>query len=235
MRVSRDPLLVYLPTKAGFNVRKALLAAAAVRGVLEIAAIPLAPFLYREHVAVLVLLRPTKEVLLYAGYELHQHDISLPVLVLAAIPLLTFGVWQFYWLGHAFSADLEKHELPGLAGRVLPRKRIRRFERAIEREGNKVLLLGRMAVMPSSLISAAAGASKMEWKRFATFDGIGAAASFALMVGLGWFLEDAYEAAGPWLTGVGVAVIAVVAVVIGRALGREEERPRAKRAAVSRR
>jgi membrane protein DedA with SNARE-associated domain len=216
-------------------MRKALVAAAAVRGVLEIAAIPLAPFLFRKHAAVLVLLRPTKEVLLFAGYALHHHDISLPVLVLAALPLLTLGVWQFYWLGEAFSDDLKKHDLPGIAGRVLPRKRIKRFESALEREGNKVLLLGRLAAMPSSIISAAAGASKMEWRRFATFDGIGAAASFVIMVGLGWFLEDAYESAGPWLTGLGVIAIAVVAVVIGRALSREGERPRAKRAAASRR
>lgn len=217
------------------NVRKALLAAAAVRGVLEIAAIPLAPFLYRKHVALLVLLRPTKEVLLYAGFALHRHDIPLPVLVVAAVPLLTLGVWQFYWLGAAFSADLAKHDLPGLAGRVLPRRRIRRFEGALEREGNKVLVLGRLAAMPSSIISAAAGASKMKWPRFAAFDGIGAVASFVLMVGLGWFLEDAYDAAGPWLTGLGLAAMAAVAIVIGRALSREKARPRAKRAAASRR
>ena len=217
------------------QVRKAMLAAAAVRAVLEIAAIPLAPFLYRKHVALLVLLRPTKEVLLYAGFALHRHNISLPVLILAAIPLLTLGVWQFYGLGQAFSADLAKHDLPGLAGRILPRKRIRRFESALEREGNKVLVLGRLAAMPSSIISAAAGASKMEWRRFATYDGIGALGSFVLMVGLGWFLEDAYDAAGPWLTALGVVAIAVVAIVIGRALSQEPAPRRAKRAAASKR
>ena len=212
-----------------------MLAAAVVRGVLAFAAIPLAPFLYREHVAVLVLLRPTKEVLLFAGFALHQGDISLPVLVLAALPLLLLGVWQFFALGRAFSADLTKHDLPGIAGRVLPRKRIRRFQGALEREGEKVLVLGRLAAMPSSAIAAAAGVSKMDWRRFLVLDAIGALASLALMVGLGWFLEDAYEAAGPWLTALGLAAIAAVAIVIGRALSQEKEPPRAKRAAASKR
>jgi membrane protein DedA with SNARE-associated domain len=216
-------------------VRKALLAAAAVRGVLEIAAIPLAPFLYREHLAVLVLLRPTKEVLLFAGFALHRHRVSLPVVVLAALPLLFAGVWQFFALGRAYSGDLAKHELPGIAGRLLPRKRVRAMQQAIDREGEKVVFLGRLAAMPSTLIAAAAGAAKLEWRRFLVIDVAGAVASLVLMLGLGWLLENAYDVAGPWLTGLGVAALAAVAIVVGRAVSREEARPRAKRAAASRR
>jgi membrane protein DedA with SNARE-associated domain len=215
-------------------VRKALLAAAAVRGVLEVAAIPLAPFLYRKHVAILVLLRPTKETLLYAGFAMHRDRISLPVLILAAAPLLFLGVWQFFWLGRMYGKDLAKKDLPGLAGRILPRKRIRKMQSALDREGEKVVVLARFAAMPSTLISVAAGTS-MRWRRFLAYDAVGGIGSFVLMVGLGWFLEDAYDSAGPWLTALGVVALASGAIVIGRAITREPARPRAKRAASSKR
>jgi membrane-associated protein len=149
--------------------------------------------------------------------------------------LLFLGVWQFFALGRLYATDLAKKDLPGIAGRLLPRKRVHKMQSAIDREGEKVVVIGRFAAMPSSLIAVAAGASKMAWRRFLFFDSIGAVGSFILMVGLGWFLEDAYEAAGIWLTGLGVAAIAAVAIVIGRAISREPARPRAKRAAASKR
>lgn len=198
-------------------------------------AIPLAPFLYREHVAVLVLLRPTKETLLFAGFAAERGDISIPVLIVAAVPLLLFGVWQFFALGRMFSSELSKKELPGLTGRLLPRKRIRGLQSALDRKGDKAVFLGRIAAMPSSLVGAAAGVAKMDWRRYLIVDAAGAVVSLVMMVGLGWVLEDAYEAAGPWLTGLGLAAIAAAAVVVGRAIGRAEEQPRAKRAAASRR
>jgi membrane protein DedA with SNARE-associated domain len=216
-------------------VRKALLAVAAVRALLSFAAIPLAPFLYKHHAAVLVLLRPTKETLLYAGFAAERGDVFLPVVIVAAVPLLLPGVWIFFGLGREFSASLTKSELPGLAGRLLPRQRIRRLQAALDREGDKVVFLGRLAAMPSSLIAAAAGASKVDVRRFLLVDTAGGLASLVLMLGLGWGLGDAYETAGPWLTAAGVVAIAGVAVLVGRALTRERAQPPAKRAAASRR
>lgn len=217
------------------NVRRVLLAVAAARSVLAIAAIPLAPFLYREHVAVLVLLRPTKEVLLFAGYALHNHDVSLGVLLVAAAPILLGGVWLFFGLGRVFGPELRKRDLPGVARRILPRSKITRLQAAVAREGDKVVFLGRLAAMPSSLIAAAAGSSGVETRRFLIVDAAGGACSFAVMVGLGWLLEDAFETAGPWLTGAGVLVLAVIAVVIGRALGGASPARRATRGAASKR
>lgn len=216
-------------------MRRALLGAAVARTVLALAAIPLAPFLFREHVAVLVLLRPTKETLLFAGFAAQNHDVSLPVVVLAALPLLLAGVWQFYALGREFSSDLNKRDLPGIAGRLLPRSRIKGLQDALQHQGQKVVFLGRLAAMPSSLIAAAAGASKFGVRRFLIVDTAGALCSLALMVGLGWVLDDAYEDAGPWLTALGLAAILVVAIVVGRSLTRAEAKRPAKRAAVSRR
>ena len=190
--------------------------AAAVRAVLALAAIPLAPFLYREHVAVLILLRPTKETLLYAGYAAENGDVSLPVAIVAALPILLVGVWQFFFLGREFGPELAKHDLPGIAGRLLPRQRIDRMRAALKQKGDKVVFLGRLAAMPSSLVAAAAGAAKFSLRRFLIIDTAGALVSLALMLSLGWFLDEAYEDAGPWLTTLGLAAIVAVAVVIGR-------------------
>ncbi len=211
------------------------MAAALLRAVLSLAAIPLAPFLYREHFAVLVLLRPTKETLLAAGFAAHRDDVSLPVVALAALPILLLGVWQFFALARLFSSELAKKNLPVLAGRLVPRDRVRRLQRALEQKGDRVVFLGRLAALPSSLIAAAAGASGYDAKRFLLIDTAGALLSLALMVGLGWALEDAYEAAGPWLTAVGVAAIAAVAIVVGRALTRVEAKRPAARASSSKR
>ncbi len=216
-------------------MRRALLGAAAVRAALAIVAIPLAPFLYREHVAILVFLRPTKEVLLFAGFAAENGDVSLPVVIVAALPILLLGVWQFFALGREFSADLAKRDLPGIAGRLLPRARIKRLQQALKAQGAKVVFLGRLAAMPSSLIAAAAGASKFDVRRFLIVDVCGALTSLALMLGLGWFLDEAYEDAGPWLTALGLAAIVAVAVVIGRTLTKTGEARPATRAASSRR
>jgi membrane protein DedA with SNARE-associated domain len=214
-------------------LRKALLVAAVVRAGLSILAIPLAPFLYREHAAVLILLRPTKETLLFAGYAVHHGDVALPVAVAAALPMLLLGVWQFFAMGRLYRAEMQRKDLPGIAGRVLPRKRVRRLQGALKQQGDKVVFLGRLAAMPSSLIAAAAGSSGYNWRRFLVIDGCGALVSLALMLGLGWLLEDAYEQAGPWLTGLGIVALAAGAVIVGRALTRGEEAPPATRASAS--
>ncbi|HJR25011.1 MAG TPA: VTT domain-containing protein [Acidimicrobiales bacterium] len=198
-------------------MRRALPVLAVLRTGLALAAIPLAPFLYREHPAVLVLLRPTKEVLLFAGYAAHRGDVALATVVLAALPILLGGVWLFYALGREHGTD---RDLPGLLGRLLPRKRVQPLRTAVERNGENVLFLGRLAAMPSSLLAAAAGASGVDVRRFLVVDTAGALTSLALMLGLGWVLDDAYESAGPWLTALGVAAIASVGVIIGRALSR---------------
>lgn len=209
------------------------MAAAVVRAVLAVLAVPLAPFLYREHVAVLVLLRPTKEVLLFAGFAARRHDLTLPVLVVAAVPILVGGVWLFFGLGREYGPSLTEKQLPGVAGRLLPRERVRRLQSAIEREGAKVIFIGRLAAMPSSLVAAAAGAAKFDLTRFLIVDVCGALASLALMVGLGWLLEDAYEAAGPWLTALGVAALVGVGVVVARSFSRAPAAQPAARGAAS--
>jgi membrane protein DedA with SNARE-associated domain len=201
-------------------VRPALLAAAAVRGALAIIAIPLAPMLYRDHVAVLVFLRPTKEVFLFAGNAVRHGDAWIPVLVLAALPLLLGGVWIFYGLGRLYGDDLAEADLPGIAGRLLPKKRIDQMRDVLEERGSRVVFLGRLAAFPSALMAAAAGASDVRWREFVLADTAGALLSMSALLGAGYALGEAYESAGPWVTVVGGVVLAALLFTLGRSLMR---------------
>jgi membrane protein DedA with SNARE-associated domain len=200
--------------------RPIIVATAVIRGILELAAIPLAPALHRDHVATLVLLRPTKEVFLFGGFQAREGHAWLPVLVVAAIPLLLGGVWIFYALGRAYSDGLADAELPGVAGRLLRKKRIDKMRDVLEEKGPRVVFFGRLAAFPSTVMAAAAGASGVPFKEFAIADGAGAILSMLALFGLGYGLGEAYEEAGPWITGAGVLVLATLLVVLGRALVR---------------
>ena len=202
--------------------RKLLLVLAVVRVALGIAAIPLAPLLYEDHFLVLVLLRPAKEVFLAGGFLARQGDLNVVLLVLAVIPLSIFGVWHFYLLGRAYSQEINSKELSGVAARVLTPDRIAKLERSLERRGPRLIFLGRLAVMSSAAVAAAAGAAKMEPRRFFPWDLAGGLVSIAYTIAAGWVLGEAYEAAGPWITVAGVAALAGFALILGRSLQKDE-------------
>lgn len=201
--------------------RVLLLSAAGLRAALASAVIPLAPFLYRDHFAVLEFFRPTKEVMLAGGFLLRRGDLALPVVVLAALPILLLGVWLFYFVGRAYADEIQSGKgLPKWAGRLLPTKRIQHLGRVLDKKGSRVIFVGRLAAFPSSLLAAAAGASGMDPKRFLLADGLGAVVSMVEVIGVGYALGAAYKQAGPWLLAVGVAAIVVIVVAVGRSLRR---------------
>lgn len=201
--------------------KKTLLWVAAVRIVLGVVAIPLAPLLFEDHFLVLVLLRPAKEVFLAGGFLARGGDVNLWLLVAAAIPLSIFGVWHFYLLGRAYSDEINSERLSGLAARVLTPERVEKLERSLERKGPKLIFLGRLAILSSAAVAAAAGAAKMEPGKFFPWDLGGGLLSIAYTVAAGWFLGAAYEQAGPWITVAGVAALLGFAFVLGRTLQRE--------------
>lgn len=206
-------------------LRPWLLGLAALRGILAIAAIPLAPVLWDEHLAVLVLLRPTKEVFLLAGYAVLEGRLSLGVIVAAAIPLLLLGVWIFYFLGRVYADEIEDADLPGIAGRVLPRERICRLRDALADRGWPLVLLGRIASMPSTLVAAAAGSADVPVRTFLLADTAGAVVSTTGMLLAGYLLGEAYEDAGPWFTVLGAVALLTILTILGKRLSGEGRRP----------
>ena len=201
--------------------KRALLGVGVFRAILGIAAIPLAPFLYEEHFLILVLLRPTKEVFLAGGFLARQGDVSLPMLVLAAIPLSIFGVWHFFLLGRAYAKEIHSDKMPGFASRILTPERIKKFEKSLDKKGPKLIFLGRLAVLSSAAVAAAAGASKLEPKKFFPYDLAGGLLSIAYTVAAGWFLGEAYEQAGPWITVLGALALIGFAFILGRSLKKD--------------
>ena len=202
------------------GVRALLLGLAAVRVVIAFLAIPLGPILYEKHFVLLVLMRPTKDVLLAAGFLLRLGKVDWVPVLAAAIPLAIFGVWQFFFLGRMYADQINSGKLPSWAQRVLPPKRIRAMQKLIDRKGTRIIFLGRLAVFPSAVLAAAAGSAKMEPRQFLPVDGIAGLLSIAEVIGAGFGLGYAYKRAGPWITLAGVAVLVAVAVIVARFLRR---------------
>lgn len=195
-----------------------LLGFAAARAAVGVLAAVLSPWLYDDHLVVLVLLRPTKEVLLLGGYQVRESAANPVAIALAALPLLVGGVWGFFALGKAYASDLDDAELPGIAGRLLPRERIAHLQDAIAERGWLIVFLGRLAVMPSTLVAAAAGSADMPTRTFLLADLAGALTSLGMLLAAGFFLGRAYEDAGPWFTGAGALVLVGLLVVLGQRL-----------------
>jgi membrane protein DedA with SNARE-associated domain len=210
--------------------RTPLLWLAGIRAVLGVVAIPLAPFLYREHFALLVLLRPTKEVLLAAGFQIRAGDANPAAVIAAALPLAVLAVWQFFFLGRAYAEEIQAGEgLPRFADRLLPTKRIKELCAALDERGARLVFLGRLATFPSSLLGAAAGASGMAARTFLPADLAGATLGIAEVLVAGYVLGEAYDEAGPWLTAVGVIALLGMLFVLGRALkGGRRRKPAAR-------
>ena len=165
----------------------------------------------------LVLLRPTKDVFLAAGFAIRQDHLGWLETYLAAVPIAVLGVWLFYALGRSFADELAGHtELPGLAGRLLPATRIEALTRTLDRKGTKIVFFGRLAVFPSTLVAAAAGAAGMEPRRFLVADGLGALTSITMVLLVGYGLGEAYERGATWLTISGAIVAFGLLVAFGR-------------------
>ena len=138
---------------------------AGARIALGILAIPLAPVLYKKHFLVLVLMRPTKEVLLAAGFLARRHEINLFEILAAAVPLAILGVWHSFALGRGYAAEIRNGRLPGIGNRILPVGKIRSMQKLLRKKGTKLVFVGRLAAFPSAVVGTAAGSSGMPPKK----------------------------------------------------------------------
>jgi membrane protein DedA with SNARE-associated domain len=204
-----------------------LLVLGGLRLFLGVLAILLAKFLYEDHFLWLALMRPTKEVFLAGGFlakKGEQPSLLLEVL-LAGLPLSIAGVWLSYFLGRMFSKEIRSGHVPGLAGRILPVKKIHKLEKLLKKKGTKLIFLGRLAVFPSSVIGSAAGSTEMPSKRFLPADALGAFVAILEVLALGYGLGGFYDKDDPvtsWtITGLGALATFELLFLAGRYLRRE--------------
>jgi len=203
------------------RARTVLLWLAALRVALAFLAVPIAPLVYRDHFLVLVLIRPSKEVLLASGFLFRRGDLELLPIVLAALPLHVLGIWQFFFLGRAYEPEIRAHALRPMARRLLPQRRIDKLDHLLEHKGDRLVFLGRLVAFPAIFLAAAAGASKTDERSYLLHDGAGAALSLAELIGAGYLLGTAYGEAGLASAVIGAGVILVVLAVLGRLLARD--------------
>jgi membrane protein DedA with SNARE-associated domain len=202
------------------GIRRLLVTATVARVVLGLLAVPLVPLLYQDHFVLLVLLRPTKEVLMAAGFMVRAGDAALWALVPAAMPLLVGAVWMVFLLGRSFREEAGGLELGGSAGRVLPRRRIDEIQALLAERGVPLVALSRLAAFPHTVLAAAAGASELTGRRYVAADLTGALLNLGLMLGAGYILGEAYERAGPWVAALGALALVVLVSVAGKRLRR---------------
>lgn len=209
------------------HLKKMLLWLAGLRVLLGVTAVVMAKFLYEDHFLWLVLMRPTKEVILAGAFLARKQ--SNPTLLLqivaAAVPLVILGVWHFYYLGRLYSSEIKKGDLPGLAGRLLPTKKIHKLQKVLKKKGPKIVFLGRLAAFPSAMVGAAAGSSDMKSAKFLPADGLGTLAGLTEVIAAGYLFGSIFNPKDPqtsWIiTGVGVAVLFGLFFLLGKYLNRE--------------
>ncbi|CAN5840668.1 hypothetical protein BH23ACT12_BH23ACT12_09220 [soil metagenome] len=204
--------------------RRTLVTLAALRGILAVVAIPAAPFLYDGHFLWLVLMRPTKEVFLFGAFLARTTE--APSLLLkvafAGLPLAVGGVWLFYFLGRMYSKEVKSGDLPGVAGRLMPTRKISALGKVLKRKGPRLIFLGRLAAFPSSAVGAAAGATGVKSRQFLPADGLGAAVSIIEVMSIGYVLGGFFDPEDPvvsWtVTGAGILAAFALMFLLGRYL-----------------
>jgi membrane protein DedA with SNARE-associated domain len=209
-------------TRSSTSAKRWLLALAGVRVGLSLLAIPLAPFLIREHFVVLALMRPSQAVILAGAFLARQGDVFLPAVLAAAVPVQVLVIWLYFAMGRAWNDDIDHDDrLPFLAARLLDRDHIKRLRKVLEKKGARIVFLARFAIFPTGLVSAAVGASDLEPRRYLAADLAGLGLATALSVGAGYGLGVAYDGARPWLVVAGVGGLVALSGTLTWLLSRE--------------
>jgi membrane protein DedA with SNARE-associated domain len=220
---------VHVPTEptaaAAPGWRRVVVSIAVLRYVVPLLAIPLIPLLIVDQVPLLVLLRPQKEFLLLGGGQLRvRGDPGVGLLFAAYVPLMIGAVWAFFAVGRAYGPALRAGAGPRWLQRALPAEQLEVARRVLARRGPAIAVLGRIAALPPTVVAAAAGLSDVSARRYLAADAVGAIAAFAITVGAGYALGRAYEAAGAWITAVGVLLFLSLVLLLTRWLRAEADR-----------
>ena len=213
------------PAEVSSAVRRVAVTLAVVRYAIPLAAVPLIPFLIRDHLVLLVLLRPQKEFLLLGGGVARVQGAPSPWGLLAAyVPLMVFGVWAFFVVGRAYGVRLRQGTGPRWLHRILRPAQIELAQRVLTRRGPAIAVLGRLAAFPPTVLAAAAGVSDVPARRYLAADAAGALLAFAMTIGAGYALGEAWRQGGVWLTAAGLAVFVALVALLTAWVRRDAQR-----------
>lgn len=157
----------------------------------------------------LLLVRPSKDVLLWAGGLWRTTgEVDLWLLFAAYAPLMIVMNWAFFFIGRAWGPALARGEGPRWLQRSITPEGFARARALLAEHGAFIAIIGRVAVLPPTVLSVAAGTSDINVWRYQLADTIGGVAGFVTAVGVGIGLGQTYERGGPWLLAVGLALVA---------------------------
>jgi membrane protein DedA with SNARE-associated domain len=113
---------------------------------------------------------PSEVIMLYAGFLVHNHDMSLLAAVVAGVAGNIVGSWVAWAVGAYGGRDLlERH---GSKVHITP-ARLALADRWFERYGDRVVLLSRCLPIVRTFISLPAGVARMPFWRFTAYTAIG--------------------------------------------------------------
>lgn len=164
---------------------------------------------------------PSELILPLAGYLAGQGRMWLPAAILAATVGSVAGALALYGLG-AWWGEARVRGFVRRYGHYLLISE-QDLNRAIDwfnDHGGRSVLIGRLAPVVRSLVSIPAGIERMPIARFVLFTALGSGLWNSVLIGFGWWLGDRWELVEQYLTWVQIAVVAVIALAIGRFIWR---------------
>jgi membrane protein DedA with SNARE-associated domain len=161
---------------------------------------------------------PSEAVMLFAGFNVYSHDLTLPGIVLAGLAGNMVGSWLTYAIGYYGRIDLlEKNRLIHLSP-----SRLAWVDGWFERHGDATVFFARLLPLVRAFISLPAGVAKMPFWRFTWLTALGSlpwVLGFGLLgkaVGSEWENWRHHLQVLDYLVVVGLIALIVYAVVRAR-------------------
>ncbi len=155
---------------------------------------------------------PGETLVIIGGFYARIGDLWLPGVAAVAIVGAVLGDNLGYWIGRRYGRGfLERH---GRKLFVTP-ERLEAAEGYYRRHGGKTVFLGRFIPVVRSVGFIVAGVAHMEWRRFIVYDVAGAVLWGIGHSVLGYALGASYQRWERYLTPGGLALLAVLLLLIG--------------------
>jgi membrane protein DedA with SNARE-associated domain len=136
---------------------------------------------------------PSETIVITAGVLSSSGDMSLPLVIVFAAAGAFLGDNTAYLIGRHFGDPIKRRFFSSSKAK----KRLGWADRQLQERGGEIIIVARFIPGGRTAVTLSAGALKMPWRRFATFDVIAALvwASYAAL--LGYVGGKRFEAA-PW-------------------------------------
>jgi membrane protein DedA with SNARE-associated domain len=156
------------------------------------------------------LIVPGESLVLASGFFAHLRILKLDAVMVAAGLGATIGDNIGYYLGRRLGRDW----LLRYGSRFgIRKRRLDQVEAFFKRQGPKAVFLGRFIGFARALVPFVAGASRMRYRQFLIYDGLGAVLWTVGFVTLGYVLGASWQMAEKWIGRTSLVLTGVVILV----------------------